>query len=48
VDLDDKSDEACCALLETVLRSGYRVLEYRPRRADLEQIFLDVTRGDVQ
>jgi hypothetical protein len=24
------------------------VLEFRPRRADLEQIFLDVTRGDVQ
>lgn len=41
-------DEECCALLETVVRAGYRILEYRPRRADLEQIFLDVTRGDVQ
>jgi ABC-2 type transport system ATP-binding protein len=41
-------DEECCDLLETVLRAGYRLLEFRPRRADLEQIFLDVTRGEVQ
>ncbi len=41
-------DEACCALLATVVRAGYQILEFRPRRADLEQIFLDVTRGDVQ
>jgi|SRR5579883_1820073 len=41
-------DEACCDLLETILRAGFRILEYRPRRVDLEQIFLDVTRGDVQ
>lgn len=42
------NDEACCALLATVIRAGHRILEFRPRRADLEQIFLDVTRGDVQ
>jgi ABC-2 type transport system ATP-binding protein len=47
-DLADGSDEACCALLESVIGAGFRILEYRPRRADLEQIFLDVTRGDVQ
>ena len=46
-DISD-DDEACCDLLETVVRAGFRLLEYRPRRADLEQIFLDVTRGDVQ
>jgi ABC-2 type transport system ATP-binding protein len=44
----DGDDEACCTLLETVIRAGFRVLEYRPRRIDLEQIFLDVTRGEVQ
>jgi len=33
--------------LENVIKAGYRILEFRPR-ADLEQIFLDVTRGDVQ
>jgi ABC-2 type transport system ATP-binding protein len=47
-DLTDSSDEACCALLEIIIRAGYRILEFRPRRADLEQIFLDVTRGEVQ
>ena len=41
-------DAACCDLLAAVVGAGFRVLEYRPRRADLEQIFLDVTRGDVQ
>ena len=41
-------DAACCDLLAGVVKAGFRVLEYRPRRADLEQIFLDVTRGDVQ
>ncbi|AMV26559.1 putative ABC transporter ATP-binding protein YbhF [Gemmata sp. SH-PL17] len=41
-------DEGCCDLLENVIRAGFRLLEFRPRRADLEQIFLDVTRGDVQ
>jgi len=47
-DLTERDDETCCALLETIIRAGFRILEYRPRRADLEQIFLDVTRGDVQ
>ena len=44
----DGGDEACCDLLAAVVKAGFRVLEYRPRRADLEQIFLDVTRGEVQ
>jgi ABC-2 type transport system ATP-binding protein len=41
-------DAECCDLLASVVKAGFRVLEYRPRRADLEQIFLDVTKGDVQ
>jgi ABC-2 type transport system ATP-binding protein len=41
-------DAACCDLLAAVVAAGFRVLEYRPRRADLEQLFLDVTRGEVQ
>jgi ABC-2 type transport system ATP-binding protein len=40
-------DDACCDILANVIKAGYRILEFRPR-ADLEQIFLDVTRGDVQ
>jgi ABC-2 type transport system ATP-binding protein len=41
------SDEACCDLLERLVKDGYRILEFRPRRADLEQIFMTVTKGDV-
>jgi ABC-2 type transport system ATP-binding protein len=41
-------EENCCRLLADLVGKGYRVLEFRPRRADLEQIFMTVTRGDVQ
>ena len=44
----DGGDTECCDLLTGVVKAGFRVLEYRPRRADLEQIFLDVTKGEVQ
>jgi len=40
-------DEACCDLLKRLIHDGYRILEFRPRRADLEQIFMTVTKGDV-
>ena len=40
-------DDACCDILANVVKAGYRIMEFRPR-ADLEQIFLDVTKGDVQ
>ncbi|MFQ3592857.1 MAG: ABC transporter ATP-binding protein [Gemmataceae bacterium] len=41
-------DEATALLLEQIIKEGFRVKEYRPREADLEQIFMDVTRGEVQ
>jgi len=41
-------DEAIANLLEMILKDGFRIKEYRPREADLEQIFMDVTRGEVQ
>jgi len=41
------TDEACCALLKRLIQDGYRILEFRHLRADLEQIFMTVTRGDV-
>jgi ABC-2 type transport system ATP-binding protein len=41
------TDEVCCDLLERLIQNGYRILEFRPRRADLEQIFMTVTKGDV-
>ncbi len=43
----DGSDETCCELLKRLIHDGHRILEFRPRRADLEQIFMNVTKGDV-
>jgi ABC-2 type transport system ATP-binding protein len=42
------TEEVCCDLLANLVRAGFRVLEYRPRRADLEEVFMNVTRGEVQ
>jgi ABC-2 type transport system ATP-binding protein len=41
-------EEDCSELLGELVNEGYRIIEFRPRRADLEQIFMNVTRGDVQ
>jgi ABC-2 type transport system ATP-binding protein len=42
------SDETCCDLLANLIKAGYRVAEFRQRRADLEEIFMNVTKGEVQ
>ncbi len=42
------SEEECCDLLADLVRKGFRLVEFASRRADLEQIFMNVTRGDVQ
>jgi hypothetical protein len=42
------TEEVCCDLLADLVRSGVRVIEFRQRRADLEEIFMNVTRGEVQ
>jgi ABC-2 type transport system ATP-binding protein len=41
-------EEGCCQLLADLCAEGFRIVEFRPRRADLEQIFMTVTKGDVQ
>jgi ABC-2 type transport system ATP-binding protein len=41
-------EEACCELLAGLIRDGFRVSEFRQRRADLEEVFMNVTRGEVQ
>jgi ABC-2 type transport system ATP-binding protein len=41
-------EQACCDLLADLVRAGYRVAEFRQRRADLEEVFMHVTRGEVQ
>jgi ABC-2 type transport system ATP-binding protein len=42
------SEEESCDLLAELVRNGYRIVEFASQRADLEQIFMNVTRGDVQ
>jgi ABC-2 type transport system ATP-binding protein len=42
------SEEDCCELLAGLVRDGFRVVEFRQRRADLEELFMNVTRGEVQ
>ncbi len=42
------SEEDCCELLASLVKAGYPVLEFRLRRAGLEEIFMNVTKGEVQ
>jgi ABC-2 type transport system ATP-binding protein len=42
------SEEGCCELLHNLVKDGFKVLEFRHRRADLEQVFMNVTKGEVQ
>ncbi|MBY0228592.1 MAG: ABC transporter ATP-binding protein [Gemmataceae bacterium] len=41
-------EQECCDLLSALVAAGVPVVEFRPRKADLEQIFMNVTKGDVQ
>ena len=41
-------DEACAELLAGALQKGFRIVEFTQRRAHLEEIFMNVTKGDVQ
>jgi ABC-2 type transport system ATP-binding protein len=44
----DGMEDACCDLLATLIQRGYRVLEFKLQRANLEEVFMNVTRGVVQ
>jgi ABC-2 type transport system ATP-binding protein len=41
-------EEACCDLLTGLVGRGYRVIEFKLQRANLEEIFMNVTKGAVQ
>ncbi len=41
-------DQASCDLLAALVREGFPVVEFRTRQADLEDIFMNVTKGEVQ
>jgi ABC-2 type transport system ATP-binding protein len=42
------TEDACWELLAGLVRTGHRVVEFRHHRADLEDIFMNVTKGEVQ
>jgi ABC-2 type transport system ATP-binding protein len=41
-------DEACAELLRTLILDGVRLVEFKLQRVNLEEIFLNVTKGMVQ
>ncbi|MEM7680788.1 MAG: ABC transporter ATP-binding protein [Planctomycetota bacterium] len=41
-------EDQACELLAELLKRGYRVLEFKQVQTDLEQLFMNVTKGDVQ
>ncbi len=42
------NEDACCDLLASLIGRGYRVIEFKQQRANLEEIFMNVTKGTVQ
>lgn len=44
----DGAEEVCCDILASILESGFRIIEYSQKKADLEHIFMTVTKGGVQ
>jgi ABC-2 type transport system ATP-binding protein len=42
------SDDACSDILIGLVQRGHRVVEFKQQRAGLEDIFMNVTRGEVQ
>jgi ABC-2 type transport system ATP-binding protein len=42
------SDELCGEILNKLIQQGHRIVEFKQQRADLEDIFMKVTKGDVQ
>ena len=44
----DGSEETCSNLLENLIRDGYRIVEFKQHNGDLESVFMNVTKGEVQ
>ncbi|HMV48354.1 MAG TPA: ABC transporter ATP-binding protein [Blastocatellia bacterium] len=42
------ADETCSDVLAAIVARGYRVVEFKQQRANLEELFMNVTRGVVQ
>lgn len=41
-------EEAGCVLLSSLVKDGHRIVEFKQRQTDLEEIFMRVTQGEVQ
>ena len=42
------NEDAACDILESLIAKRYRILEFRQTKANLEDIFMSVTKGGVQ
>ena len=42
------SEETCSDLLENLIRDGHRIIEFKQQGSDLESVFMNVTREEVQ
>lgn len=42
------AEEMCSEVLTMIVQRGFRLLEFRQQRANLEEVFMNVTRGVVQ
>lgn len=42
------NDEEACDLLKIMIAEGHRILEFKFRQQNLESVFMNVTRGEVQ
>ncbi|MFZ2957164.1 MAG: ABC transporter ATP-binding protein [Candidatus Ozemobacteraceae bacterium] len=46
--LIEGGENACAAVLTTLVKDGFPISEFRHHRTDLETIFMNVTKGEVQ
>ncbi len=44
----DGPEAACGELLTALIQRGYQIAEFKRQQADLEEIFMKITKGDVQ
>ncbi len=44
----DGKDEACVALMAGLFRDGCRIIEFRRQEVGLEELFMNITKGEVQ
>ncbi|HEV8487028.1 MAG TPA: DUF4162 domain-containing protein, partial [Blastocatellia bacterium] len=44
----DGTDDDCSDILTALVQQGFRLIEFKQERANLEDIFMNLTRGEVQ